>query len=457
MAYINGNPILFAAQYHEGDVVGSGVVSGENYVSRMSVIDENRIKDYEEDGGYYFSENNWNKFIGENNRVYVERSNDRGTYGMYALSYNANAIYNAWYSKEDWAERFATEHPGEEFREPYDDEYPLLDSVVQRHRNGQIVVPLVPTEGRHAVAKEYLDGAVNDITARITALDALYAEKLAQLESLNSSLENLNSSFNNLQNQVNIHRVEYEVLIRDSVLGGTHGLALRLANSKDIYIVDGRGRAINEDRIDIPGYYEGLPVTQINSNAFSSSPPKSISIPATINYIGQNAFGWSGAVEEVYIKDLKRWCDITFGSSASPITANHPKVYINGVYSQDLIIPDGVGFISSRAFMHCTQFRRIDLPLGLIAINDMAFQYCSGLETLTIPQSVKFIGSQAFGRCTTLRKVTFTGCPTDLSESAFDGDTNLTDIYVPWSQGVVSGAITKWGAINATIHYNSEV
>lgn len=43
--------------------------------------------------------------------------------------------------------------------------------------------------------------------------------------------------------------------------------------------------------------------------------------------------------------------------------------------------------------------------------------------------------------------------PANLTPAAGDfASTTITDIYVPWSEGAVSGA--PWGAINATIHYN---
>jgi hypothetical protein len=39
-----------------------------------------------------------------------------------------------------------------------------------------------------------------------------------------------------------------------------------------------------------------------------------------------------------------------------------------------------------------------------------------------------------------------------INKNAFRDCNNLTDIYVPWSEGDVTNA--PWGATNATIHYN---
>lgn len=415
MANINGNEILFGAA-----IYGSGVGSG-NYVPHMSAIDANRIKSYEEDGGYYFSENNWNKFIGENNRVYVERSNDRGTYGMYALSYNDNPIYNAWYSKSQWEKDFAQKHPGETFREPYDNEYPVLDSVVQRLNSGQIVVPLEPTEDRFAASRYFVNALIGSVNAKLTELT------------------------NELDN------------IKLDIYTGTDGLTYSLSSNGKYYICTGLGTVPTNSDIEIAAFYGGLPVTEIGAGAFNGKTIKSIIIPTTITKFGDSAFGWSGPVDKVYVKDLAKWASIAFEGSASPVTTANKGIYIKGRYLTELVIPEGVTQINRRAFMHWTQFKSLVLPSTVTFIDEMAFQYCRGLENVVIPASVQSILGQAFGLCTALKTVTFKGKPSEINGAAFYNDTALTDIYVPWSEGEVSGADVKWGATNATIHYNSEV
>lgn len=405
MTYINGKPILFGAEYHEG----GGVVSGENYVSRMSVIDEKRIKAYEEDGGYYFSENNWNKFIGENNRAYVELYKDRGQSGMYALRETEQPLYNAWYSKEAWAERFAKEHPGEEFREPMDKEYPTLDSIAQRSGEGHLNVPLTPVNPTHAVPLNYV----------------------AKLEKRLNALEN-------------------------EVYSGTEGLKYELSADGKYYICTGLGDVEEGSDIEIATYIDGIPVTEIASYAFERKALKAIRIPITINKLGER--GFSGAsVESVHIRDVGKWAEIAFGGIyASPMKAS-TSVYINGRKKDELVIPDSVFKINNRAFAYWTQFKSLILPRWCSGIGAMAFQYMTGLETVTIPNGVQYLEASSFGYCTALTEVTFEGWPVSISVSAFEGCTNLQNIYVPWNEGAVPGEGTKWGASNATIHYNSEV
>ena len=375
----------------------------------MQKIDADRIKAYEEDGGYYFSENNWNNFLNTCNRVYVERSGGRGMYGMYALSYSADPIRNAWYSKEKWEKDYAASHSGQSpSRQPYDDEYPLLDSVVQRYGNGQIVVPIDPEEDRHAASKAYVD--------KSKSLLDRYADILEKMHS------------------------------------GTAGLAYDFIT--DHYRLNGLGTVPNGSHIEIASYVNAYPVTEIASNAFPNNTIKSIRVPSTVNKFGNNAFGWSGKVDTVFVDDVAKWAAATFEGSGSPVTTETKKIYIKDVYSDTLTIPEGVTKISQRAFMHWKQFKSVSLPESLEEICDNAFQYCSGLETLTIPAGVKSVGLAAIDRCTSLTTVLFEGKPEEIKSSVFDKDTALTDIYVKWGEDEIPGA--PWAAPNATVWYYSE-
>ena len=62
------------------------------------------------------------------------------------------------------------------------------------------------------------------------------------------------------------------------------------------------------------------------------------------------------------------------------------------------------------------------------------------------------IGFGVFANCTGLTSITFEGNPKTIHSSAFNGCSNLTTIYVPWSQGQVANA--PWGASKATIIYD---
>lgn len=115
-------------------------------------------------------------------------------------------------------------------------------------------------------------------------------------------------------------------------------------------------------------------------------------------------------------------------------------------------MPD-VTYIDSSAFNSCGNLVIEKFPNGLTYINASAFAYCNKLKDIEFPASVATIAGQAFQSCNGLKTITFKGKPNTLNANAFRSCANVTDIYVPWAEGEVSGA--PWGATNATIHYNS--
>lgn len=101
-------------------------------------------------------------------------------------------------------------------------------------------------------------------------------------------------------------------------------------------------------------------------------------------------------------------------------------------------------------FYHCEKLKKFDLSKA-IHINDSAFNSCTALKFHKI--SANTIGSSTFLYCTNLTDITFLDTPSFISPDAFYGCTNIIDIRVPWSEGAVAGA--PWGAVNATVHYNT--
>lgn len=118
--------------------------------------------------------------------------------------------------------------------------------------------------------------------------------------------------------------------------------------------------------------------------------------------------------------------------------------------------PSTLSGIGQHAFDSCTNLNSITFNEGIDTIYASAFSSCTRITELTFPSSLNSLYNFCFAACTGLTTVTFNGTPTGtINTYAFNGCTNLTDIYVPWAEGVVANA--PWGATNATIHYNSTV
>lgn len=225
----------------------------------------------------------------------------------------------------------------------------------------------------------------------------------------------------------------------------------------------------------------------IGASAFQGCTKLSItSIPDSVTTIEGGAFQRCTDIE---IDELPESL-ISFGSN---VFANSPKVTIHEMNNDDWIVlpnyafayctgitrftlPSALTAIPQYCFDHCSNLQSIVIPALVTTINQYAFQY-SGLINLVIPSNITTIGQYAFAYCpdletvtigsgvttlsnnyifrgcTALKKVFFKGTPSSIASGTFNSDRTITDIYVPWASGAVSGA--PWGATKATIHYNT--
>ena len=112
--------------------------------------------------------------------------------------------------------------------------------------------------------------------------------------------------------------------------------------------------------------------------------------------------------------------------------------------------------IGNSAFRSFSKLESVTFPEGVLErIETAGFRACTGLKSIVIPESCYHLGESCFYCCSALASVTIKGRVTRFYPSAFGECPNLKDIYVPWAEGDVLNA--PWGAINATIHYESEV
>lgn len=158
------------------------------------------------------------------------------------------------------------------------------------------------------------------------------------------------------------------------------------------------------------------------------------------------------------------------------LTAIRPYAFQGCSNLEYVTFPNGLDIIEEFAFYQCPKLKVYDLPDSVTEIESAAFaglkgvalsklpdslqkletycmQNCSGNTFKEIPEGVICISKLALGGNTGLTELTFKGTlpANGISSDALEGCTNLTDIYVPWSEGEVANA--PWGC-NATIHYN---
>ena len=98
---------------------------------------------------------------------------------------------------------------------------------------------------------------------------------------------------------------------------------------------------------------------------------------------------------------------------------------------EEIIIPESVSSIGSKAFSQCSLLMQIKIPCSIDKINDETFSGCTSLTKITIPASVMHIGRKCFYNCSNLRIIKFESFSTRFECDSFDGCTELTSCCLP--------------------------
>ena len=204
---------------------------------------------------------------------------------------------------------------------------------------------------------------------------------------------------------------------------------------------------------------EGL--KRIEAGAFNGCHNlEEISLPSTLRSIGKNAFRYSTKLNKVFIKDIAKWCGVTFegGKYANPLYMAGNLYSSDGTLVTDLKIPEGVTAISSFAFYGVKSVNSISFPTTLRNIYSNAFYECSvsniyiddlaswckvsaadkigysnkklylnksEITSLTIPGQVTSVGKFTFAGFSSIASVTMSNSVTSIGEGAFSDCQNL--------------------------------
>ncbi len=225
----------------------------------------------------------------------------------------------------------------------------------------------------------------------------------------------------------------------------------------------------SDSDVVIPNSIDGFVVTAISMYAFSGrSDLASITIPSTIQSIGEDAFLECDGLKKVYVSSIEDWCKIDFSyPDANPLRRG-ADLYVDNKLVTDVTIPDGVKSIGKYAFYGYSSLKSISFPSSIRSIGEDAFSDCTNLDEvyatniedwckikfedefsnpinygskiyidgelatdITIPKGITKICDYAFENCDTITNVVIPNSVISIGDSAFNCCSNLKNISIP--------------------------
>lgn len=114
-----------------------------------------------------------------------------------------------------------------------------------------------------------------------------------------------------------------------------------------------------------------------------------VDIGCGVTSIGLGAFSQCSNLKEVHIKDIASWCCISYPShyDLSALLTSNPlymakSLYYNGELVTDLVIPEGVVFISDYCMYGYDKLKSVTLPGSIQIVGWQAFDRCDNLTTV---------------------------------------------------------------------------
>lgn len=170
----------------------------------------------------------------------------------------------------------------------------------------------------------------------------------------------------------------------------------------------------------------------------------SISIPASIETIENNAFAKTG-LTSIVIPDTVTTLGASVFKGCSDLT--------------NVTLPEGITEIKTDFFDGCSSLTQVNIPSTVTSIGSGAFNGCTDLVTVSLPVGLTSIGNQLFAGCTLLSEVELPGTLEYIGASAFEGNTSLKEIFVPASVTYIGGnafyPMSIQNAINITCNEGS--
>ena len=196
----------------------------------------------------------------------------------------------------------------------------------------------------------------------------------------------------------------------------------------------------------IPEEIDGYTVTKISPYAFDGSNIETVTLPDTIEMIGEGAFKNCKKLKSVHglencngLKEIKAYTfsycealqEISFPNTIESIGISAFEECTNLRYVYGLENCTKLKDIQTMAFVACEKLEKIRLPEGLETIGESAFRFCDdNLKNINIPSSVTSIGDMAFAICSSLKEIDIPASVKSIGYMAFYYCSSLEEINV---------------------------
>lgn len=166
-------------------------------------------------------------------------------------------------------------------------------------------------------------------------------------------------------------------------------------------------------------------VKSISEYAFNGADITSLSIPSTLEEMGQMAFSSCSSLARVTVDAANPLYDSRNGCNAMVRTADNTLV----MACPSTTIPEGIEAIGSYAFFAVKGLSKLEFPSSVKKLEDFALYCCTDLKEVVLNKGIELLGNYAFGVCP-LSKINFPESLTNIGNYCFYA-TGFTDIVVP--------------------------